>query len=140
MKRSMHELLARWRFISLSVCASVRKKLEHSNTAGLALEPDSSSMLEIYVGFRAGGLRWGIAVRTVQLYMLSRKANRLIAARPNRIERTIARRACQSKRSLWPQSVPGWQPSFERLPSASWAVVGLGVEMMALCCAVVCCV
>ena len=43
------------------------------------------------------------------------------------------------QRSLWPQSVPGWQPSCERLPPASWAVVGLGVGMMALCCAVVCC-
>ena len=41
---------------------------------------------------------------------------------------------------MWPQSVPGWQPSCERLPPASWAVVGLGVGMMALCCAVACCV
>ena len=36
--------------------------------------------------------------------------------------------------SLWPQIVPGWQPSYERLPPASWAVVGLGAGMMALCC------
>ena len=46
-------------------CVSVRKKRNHSSTAGLALEPDSSSTLEVYVGFRAGGLRWCIAVRTV---------------------------------------------------------------------------
>ena len=46
----------------------------------------------------------------------------------------------RAKLSLWPQSVPGWQPSCERLPPASWAVVGLGVGMMDLCCAVVCCV
>ena len=49
-------------------------KKNHSSTAGLTLETDSSSMLQIYVGFRAGGLRWCIAVRTVLLYMLSRKA------------------------------------------------------------------
>ena len=42
--------------------------------------------------------------------------------------------------SLWPQSVPGRQPSFERLPPASLDVVGLGVEMMALCCTVASCV
>ena len=60
--------------LSSSVCASLRKKKNHSNIAGLALQPDSSSMLEIYVGFRARGLRWCIAVRTVLLYMLSRKA------------------------------------------------------------------
>ena len=41
--------------------------------------------------------------------------------------------------SLWPQSVPGWQLLCERLSPASWAVVGLGVGKMALCCAVACC-
>ena len=41
--------------------------------------------------------------------------------------------------SLWPQSVPGWEPSCERLPPASWAVVESGVGMMALCCAAWCC-
>ena len=41
------------------------------------------------------------------------------------------------QRSPWPQSVPGWQPSRERLPPASWAVLGLGGRMMALYCAVV---
>ena len=54
--------------LSSLVCASVRKKPNHSRTAGLTLEPDSSSMIEVYVGFRAGGLRWCIFVRTV-LYM-----------------------------------------------------------------------
>ena len=38
--------------LSSSVCVSVRKKKDYSNIAGLALEPDSSSKLEIYVGFR----------------------------------------------------------------------------------------
>ena len=40
---------------------------------------------------------------------------------------------------LWSHSVPGGQPSRERLPPTSWAVVGLGVGMMALRCAVLCC-
>ena len=43
------------------------------------------------------------------------------------------------QRSLWPHSVPNWQPSCQRLPPASWALVGLGVGMMALCCVVLCC-
>ena len=38
--------------------------------SGLAVEPDSFSMLEIYVGFRAGDLRWCIIVRTVLLYII----------------------------------------------------------------------
>ena len=54
--------------LSLLVCAYVRQKQNHSSTAGISLEPDSSSMVEIYVGFRAGGLRWCTAVRTVLLY------------------------------------------------------------------------
>ena len=44
------------------------------------------------------------------------------------------------RNSLWPQSVPGCQPPCERLPPASWAVVWLGVGMVALCCAVWSCV
>ena len=79
--------------------------------------------------------------RTYVLYCYTcyrEKQNSLEAARINRIERTIARRACRSK-ALWPQSVPGWLPSCERLPPASWAVVGLGVEKMASFCAVECC-
>ena len=61
----MYELLSRRRFIVVGVVLGARKKENHTNIAGLALEPDSSSMLEIYVGFRAGGLRWCIAVRAV---------------------------------------------------------------------------
>ena len=34
--------------------------------------------------------------------------------------------------SLWPQIVPGWQPSCERLPTASWDVAGSGIGRMAL--------
>ena len=44
------------------------------------------------------------------------------------------------QRSLWPQSLLGWQASCERLPPASRAVVEQAVWMVALCCAVVCCV
>ena len=54
----------------------------------------------------------------------------------NREDNRATRVSDQS--SLWPGSVPGWQPSRERLPPASWAEVGLGVGMMALSCAVVC--
>ena len=57
----------------------------------------------------------------------------------DRLDMSIARRACQSK-TLCGRSVPDWQPSCERLPPAGWAVVALGVGMMALCCAVVSCV
>ena len=52
----------------------------------------------------------------------------------NREDNRATRVSDQS--SLWPGSVPGWQPSRERLPPASWAEVGLGVGMMALSCAV----
>ena len=99
----------------------------------------------MYVGFCAGGLRWCSAVRTVFTAVcllgrwgkiFSRKANRLEAE-----DREDNRATSVSEQSsLWPQSVPGWQPSCERLPPASWAVVGMVVGMMALCCAVVCCV
>ena len=48
---------------------------------------------------------YSIAVRVIE-----KSRNILEAAPINRIERTIARRACQStESSLWPQSVPGWQ-------------------------------
>ena len=67
MSKSMYELLSRAPFIVVGVCLRAQKQ-NHSNIAGRALEPDSSSMLEIYVGFRAGGLRWCIAVRTLLLY------------------------------------------------------------------------
>ena len=66
------------------------------------------------------------------------KQNRLSSARQHRIERAIAWRACQSK-GLCGHSVPGWQPSCQRLVPVSWSLVGLGVGMMALCCAVLCC-
>ena len=39
--------------------------LNNSTTARLALEPNSSSTLEIHVGIRAGGLRWCVAVRII---------------------------------------------------------------------------
>lgn len=40
-----------------AVCRRPCVPPNHSRTAGLALEQDRSSMLETYVGFRAGGLR-----------------------------------------------------------------------------------
>ena len=66
------------------------------------------------------------------------KQNSLEAARINRTEGNRAT-SVSERSSLWPQSVPGWRIC-ERLPPGSWAVVGLGVRKMALCCAVACCV
>ena len=60
--KSQCELLARLPLPSW-VRPSVREKQNHSSTGGLALEPDTSSTLEIYGGIRAGGLRWCVAVR-----------------------------------------------------------------------------
>ena len=81
-----YEFLARGRLSSL-VCASVRNIHNNSSTAaGLALEPDLSSTLEMYVGTCAGGLGWCIAVRIIARAMccddeiLSRKLNRVDAA------------------------------------------------------------
>ena len=68
------------------------------------------------------------------------KQNCLEAARPNRIERTIARRACQSKALCGRRVYLAGNHRCERLPPAGWAVVGLGVGMMALCYVVLCCV
>ena len=59
-----YEFLAHGR-LSSSLCTSVRKQKNSTTAAGLALEPDSSSMLEIYVGIRAGGSSWCIAVRII---------------------------------------------------------------------------
>ena len=67
------------------------------------------------------------------------KQNSLEAARINRTEGNRAT-SVSERSSLWPQSVPGWQLSCERLPPASWAAVGLSVGNMALCRAVACCV
>ena len=58
----MYELLSRRRFIVVGVVLGARKKENHTNIAGLALEPDSSSMLQIFVGVRAGDLSWCIGV------------------------------------------------------------------------------
>ena len=64
------------------------------------------------------------------------KQNRLEAA-GHTGERAVVQRRCQS-RALHGRSVPAWQPSSQRSPPASWAVVGSGVGMMALCCVVLC--
>lgn len=59
-----YEFLAQERLSSSG--ASVRRKQTSSSTAaGLALELDSSSTLERYVGIRAGALRWCVAVRII---------------------------------------------------------------------------
>ena len=117
------------------------KNKDHSNTAGLALEPDSSSMLEIYVGFCAEGLTWGVAVRTaVLLYILSRESKSSWSSTSKQDREDDRATSVSEQSSPWPQSLPGWQPSCERLPPASWPVVGLGCGMMALCCAAIYCV
>ena len=85
----MYKLLSRGRFYRRCVPPSAKNK-NHSNIAGLALQPGSSSLLEIHVSFRAGGLRWCIAVREVLLCYREKK-NCPEAARINRIDRTIAR-------------------------------------------------
>ena len=104
-------------------------------------------MLEIYVGFRAGG--WGGAFRTYSTAahvlrrwekMWSRKVKSSWSSTSKRDREDNLATSVSEQSFLRPQSVPGRQPSCERLPPARWAVVGLGVGMMALCCAVVCCV
>ena len=128
------------------MCASLRIDHNYSSTDGLAVESDLSSTLEGYVGFRAGGLRWHVAVRAVHTCattaekMLSRKANQLEAYTSKRDREGNRATSVSEQIYLRPQNVRGWQPSCQRLPPASWDVVRLGVGMMALCCAVLCCV
>ena len=90
---------------------------------------------------------WGGALPYVQ-YCCTRRWGRMLSRNTksswrstSKLDREDSHATSVSEQgSMWPQSVPGWQPSCERLPPASWAVVGLGVGMMALCCAVVWCV
>ena len=98
MKKPMYEILARGGLLP-SACAAVRNKDHHNSPAGPALEADSSSMVEMDDGFRAGGLRWFIAVRAVLLYMLSRKPKSSWSSKSkqDRNGMSIPRRACKSK-------------------------------------------
>ena len=64
----------------------MRKKRNHISTVGLALEPDSSSTLEVCVGFRAGGLGWCISIRAVLLQMCSDGGKKCSREKQNRLE------------------------------------------------------
>ena len=69
-------------------------------------------------------------------HVLWRRKN-VIEKNQNRLEaagRTGERRYSRGERvrAEWPQIVPGWQPSCERLPAASWDVAGSGIGKMAL--------
>ena len=87
---------------------------QHS-TAGLALEPDSSSTLEKYVSMRTGGMKWCLAVRSLDnvLWVVSStsqqcKLAKLSGASPNCHK--LATEASQIRgTSIRQQNLPNWQ-------------------------------
>ena len=100
-----------------AVCRRPCVPPNHSRTAGLALEQDRSSMLETYVGFRAGGLRQCIAERTSYCCTCSSTVETLTPTKTTNFSDDISYPCSQSHNPHhFPEHVRGLQPA--RMQSA----------------------